>query len=251
VLVDQHDVGRDPVAHQRVDVVAQREGRGLGQLGVQVGHVDGRGRGAGEGLGDPWDDARGEHAGEERTRADEDDVGALDRLDGGEGRGGVGRLEADAPDRRGSRHLALSARRPLLGAREQHDALAAGRDDRPGHAHHLGDGAHRLLEVARRVDQADQQQVAHGVAVEFAHAEAVLEGLRERVLGVGQRAQALAQVPHRRHVQHRAQPARRPAVVGDRDDAGHVVAQLAQRPQRDGGAVAPTHGDDPHRAMSR
>ena len=75
--------------------------------------------------------------------------GALDGLDRGDRRGGVGRLDADAPDRRGPRDLGLAPRVALFGRGDEHDALAAGRHDRPGHAHDLGDGAHRLLEVAR------------------------------------------------------------------------------------------------------
>jgi hypothetical protein len=53
----------------------------------------------------PGHHAGRQHAREERTRSDQDHVGALDRLDGDDGRGRVGRFEADAPDRRGAGHL--------------------------------------------------------------------------------------------------------------------------------------------------
>ena len=87
--------------------------------------------------------------------------------------------------------------------------------------------------------------------VELAHAEAMLEGRGQGVVGVGEGAEALAQVAHGRHVQHRAQPPGRSPVVGHRDDAGDVGREALERAQRHGGAVAAADRDDPHRAMSR
>jgi hypothetical protein len=99
-------------------------------------------------------------------------------------------------------------------------------------------------------NETHQEQVANGVTVEFAHAEAVLEGRGQRILGIGERPETLAQVPDRGDVEHGAKPPGRASVVGDRDHASDVAREGAARAGH-GGAVSPADRDDLHRAMSR
>src|SRR5665213_3545 len=64
-LVDEHEVDRNTVTFECVDVVLEGESLGLGDLGVQVRHVDLLRLRSREGLGDPRHHAGGEDTREE------------------------------------------------------------------------------------------------------------------------------------------------------------------------------------------
>ena len=107
-----------------------------------------------------------------------------------------------------ARDRGLPTRDTLIVMSEQDDTVTTGRQDRPGDPE---GSRHRVdceFEVPSGLDEPYEQEISHRVSLEFAHAEAVLEGLSERVLGVRERPQTLAQIAHRRHVEHRAQSPR-------------------------------------------
>ncbi len=79
-------------------------------------------------------------------------------------------------------------------------------------------------------------------------AEAVLEELAHRRLGLGERDEAVADVADGRDPELVAQAARRAAVVGDRDDRGQVGAVLLEAAEQDRQAGAAADRDDPRAA---
>ena len=103
--------------------------------------------------------------------------------------------------------------------------------------------------VVVQLPERDDEQVAERVPAERAVAgEAVLQhvapGLAPLALAA-QRGQRHPQVAGGQHAELVAQPAGRAAVVGDRDDGGDLVGDVAQRGERRGQAVAATQrGDD-------
>ena len=102
--------------------------------------------------------------------------------------------------------------------------------------------------VAEQLPDRDDHEVAERVTVEVPGArEAVLQHVAPGVAPVAvvaQRGERHAQVARRQDVELVAQPAARPAVVGDRDDGGHVVGEQAQRSECSGEPVASAESDD-------
>ena len=122
----------------------------------------------------------------------------------------------------------------------QHPALGL---EQPADEVEPGDG------VVVQLPEGDDEQVAERVPAERAVAgEAVLQhvapGLAPLALAA-QRRQRHPQVAGGQHAELVAQPPGRAAVVGDRDDRGDLVGDVAQGGERGGQAVAATQrGDD-------
>jgi hypothetical protein len=268
-------------------LIGRQVAAGLGLHGPQVGHEDPPGPPPGDGPGQVRHHRRGQEAGVERPGAEHHLVGhrhRLHRLHRGRrpdrpvacgGPGACGRPAAYVRPGAGGRPVRACAVEP-----ETLDGLIAGRHldlahhlstvDR-GHQVHRpgGGGQHPTLhlqeqgdvlegggEVAADLGQGGDDQVAEGVPAELPVGEAVLEGLRPHRVGVGQRAQAAAEVARRRDAGDLPQPPARPAVVGHRHHRGHLSGVPPRRSQRGGQAVATTEGRHPgtsgdHRATSR
>jgi len=116
--------------------------------------------------------------------------------------------------------------------RRRHD-LASNRQDPV----HLSDALFEVVALNRRHRR--QQQVADGVAAEAALAlarEAVLEEFAHQRLGVRQRDDAVANVSYRRDSQLLAKPARRAAIVRDRNHGRDVAGVLLDPAQQRGQA---------------
>ena len=101
-------------------------------------------------------------------------------------------------------------------------------------------------EVAERLGEADDQEVAERVALELAAARS---GARTRAghgpsSVVAERDEALAQVAGRGHAEVAAQPAGRAAVVGDAHDRGDRPGVPAHGAQRDREPVPAAERDD-------
>ena len=108
--------------------------------------------------------------------------------------------------------------------RRQVERDARGRQDLAAHGQHPVRLAHRLLEVAGDRGHGGDEEVAEGVVVEArARREAVLHELGHERLGIGQRGDAVADVPGRHDAELLAQPAAAAAVVGHRHDGGDVA----------------------------
>ena len=102
----------------------------------------------------------------------------------------------------------------------------------------------RVGEAAEGLGQADEHEVAEGMAFQLAAAEPVLERGRPHAVVSGQRHQAAADVARRRHAEVASEPARRTTVVGDAHDRGDVPAYRPHRAQRGGEPVTATERDD-------
>ena len=116
---------------------------------------------------------------------------------------------------------------------------------------HRQDAVHvpdRLLEVATvdRVHGRDQE-VSHGVAGEgsFVLREAVLEQLRHGGLRLGERREAVPDIPDRGDPQLLAKAAAGTAIVRHRHDGGDVRGVLLQAPQKRREAGSAPDRDDP------
>src|SRR5207302_5576809 len=87
-------------------------------------------------------------------------------------------------------------------------------------AEQTADRIERLRQVAERLGEPDEHQVAERVPGELSRREAVLERGGPRTVATGERDETLAEIAGRRPAEIAAQPPRRPAVVGDADDRG-------------------------------
>jgi hypothetical protein len=140
----------------------------------------------------------------------------------------------------------------------QHDGLGRRRQHPPLDAEKAGGLLDTLCKVPGRRSERRDEQVAEGVSLELAGAEAVLEGLgEERPVGK-ERTEAAAEITRGRDAELGTESAGRATVVGDRDDGGDLAGVSAGRPQRLGGTVATPEGYDlrpfrspAHRSMSR
>ncbi len=163
---------------------------------------------------------------------------------------------ADAPAV-GHRGLPLDRRPEHVGAGVERGELGLQHDRFHRRRHHPADRlqqatgfVERVGEAAEGLGETDEHEVAEGVALELAVAEAVLERLRPHAVVAGERDEAPADVAGRRHAEVAAEPARRPAVVGhahDRGDRAGVPADGAQR----GGESVPAPERDDGRAVGR
>ena len=126
------------------------------------------------------------------------------------------------------------------GGHRQHPAL---RLEQPGDEVEAGDG------VVVQLPEGDDEEVAERVPAQRAvTGEAVLEhvppGLAPLALAA-QRRQRHPQVAGRKHPELVPEPPGRAAVVGDRDDRGHLVGDVAQgREGRRQAMAAPQRRDD-------
>src|SRR5579872_3949373 len=264
--VGEHRPDLDAVApegpHVGGHVVAAR----LGQLLAQIGHVDAPARllrEIGEEVADARHDAGGEHARVERARADHDLVRLAECLEDAVGRPCLGRQEVDrhhSPallDANLAAHLLAASVRP-----KRHGSLGGGEHGTEG-AKDAAGLLDALDEAARREGEGGDEEVPEGVPGEAACAEAVLEGGAKGGLLGEQGPNALAQVPRRWDAELLAQPPRRAAVVGHRDDGRDPSRVAAHGAERLGEPVAAAEGDDarpagpergragPQREMSR
>ena len=242
------DVLHEPVDVQR-DVVADR----LVALLEQVGHVHAarrRGQHRGAQLGHQQ---RRQRRGEQRARAEHQQVGALHGLHGLRQRRRRLGLQAQA-----AHVAAVAGDRGLAG----HDApvlhLRHQGGRRGGRRQHLaGDGQHAGAERDGGVERPDdlrqrgQEQVAEGVAGDLALREPVLEDGGQQGLVLGQGHQAVADVARRRQVEVAAQAAGGAAVVGQRDDGHGLDAGDLEAAQDDREAGSAAEADDPRRPHSR
>ncbi len=172
----------------------------------------------------------------ERTRREDDLVGPRNRFERARGRLRVGRAQPDLADavvRAGlgdrdlALHLAVADARPqptpdqvLPAAPSFGVQQAAGLFERGG-------------EIAHRLGEPDDHDVAERVVFEFARTKPVFECGGPRPFVVRERDEAAAQIAGRGHVEVAPQPAGAPAVVGDAHDRGDVARVLADRAQRD------------------
>ena len=189
----------------------------------------------------------GDHAGEPGAGAEQQHVGRFHRIERLRAGPRSVRAQPDPlhPARGGrDRHLAPDER--AVAGPEAGDLgldverVTTHRQHPAAQPEQRGDLVERGDRVAEHLHQAGEQQVADRVPGERAGAaEAVLHELApatSRVVVGGERGEGHPQVAGWEHAELAAQPAGRPAVVGDRDDGGDVVGEPPQGGQ---GGVQP------------
>ena len=195
---------------------------------------------------------------EPRPGAEEDPVGLADRGQGLVGAARVRRQQAYAlhpPPGRGDPVLAPDDGDGLgvcgvvaddLGLDLERDA--GHRQDPAAGVEQPADEVQAVDGVAEQVPEGHDEEVAEGVAGQRPLAlEPVLEHVPPGVAPLGvvaERRERHPQIPGRQDRELLAQPSRRPAVVGDRDDGGDPVGEQLQRGEGRRQAVAPAEGDD-------
>ena len=176
VIEERVDPGA--VVEDGPQVVGGVEAQGLGDLGLQVADVDDPGPGGGQRLPDGRHAQHRRQAGEQRPGGEDDLVGHLDGADRVRVGLGVGGDDVDPPDpvhRVRHRHLAFDGAAPRVVGRPrfggEHHRVGGGRQHPPGALQEPAGLVERPAEVAEHLGEADDDQVAEGVAVEVAAQE--------------------------------------------------------------------------------
>jgi len=171
------DVGLAGVLQDLFDVLAGGEAEAFVSLGHEVAHVDAGSAGGGKCLGDAADEHVGDQRGVEGAWAKGDEIGVGDGLERFGERGGVGGGEHELDNAAaggGDAGFSVDDGAVVHEGGDGHvgvgcrvDAAAGGED--------LGRHLYGLGEVAGDVGESRYEEIAEGVAAEFALGEAVLE----------------------------------------------------------------------------
>ncbi len=228
-------------------MVGDGEAARLPRLGHRVRDVD---DGAVEGCQRPADPAaqeRRDGAREEAPGPEHEHVRLLYGLDHARrGRHALG-LDGDARDPLADTlHHGLAAGNGTVGvAHHERQALGGGRKDGALDAQEPRRLLDALAEAAGHVREGRDDDVADAVVVEVTRRlEAVVEDLGE-TFAPRERDQAVPDVPGRGDAELLAEPAARPAVVGDRHDGRQVTHPVAQPAQQDRQPGTPAERDHP------
>ena len=192
----------------RPQVVGGVEPGGLRDLGPQVRNLHDPASSGDDGGAQVAHAQHGQEARVERSGRQDHLVGRRDRRDGLGRRGGVARHELDPTDPPGAvlhRDLALDGFALDVGL--QHDRVRRRREHPADRVEQTAGFVERGGEVAHRLGQPDDDEVAECVAPELAAAEAMLERLAPHRVAPGQRDQAAAQIAGRGDAEVAPQPA--------------------------------------------
>ena len=220
----------------------------LAALGHDVAYIDDLGTGAAYRLADLADQQVGQDAGVQTARSQHHQVGRHDGLHHLR-RGRAGRRTIHGGERDARNALALAGDLRLAGGAGaigklgmQHQRLGCRRQDLPLHLHPARQQGQRLRDRPPHLLKPGNQQVADGVAGEevVLGVEAVLEQVQQHGVGTRQRADAVADVAGRHHVDVIADDAAAAAVIGHGHDGrdGHVQPLEAAQDHRQAGPPA-------------
>jgi hypothetical protein len=225
-------IGNDPINDAVADVGldgAEMVGKGIAGgfagLGHEIGNVDARGFGFGDGAGNFRNQKIRQNAGVERTRAEEDQVGLLDGFDGFGKRADAARRKAEALDGRAAGSNAGFAVHGAavfkfgdkvdVGKSRGEDAAANGEDSAAD-----TDG---FGEIAGNMGEGGEKEIAKIVADEpAAGVEAILKEAAEEGFIFRKSDHAIANVAGREDAIFAAEAAGTAAVIGDGDDGGKI-----------------------------
>src|SRR6266513_4167201 len=226
-------IGNDPIydAVRNVfldgaEMIGESVAGGFTGLGHQIGDVDARSLGLGDGSGNFGDQQVRENAGVERAGTEEDQVGLLDGFDGPGERTHAARGKLDFRDRRtaaGSdaglavNGAAVFERGNEVNVRKRRWKNAA------ANGQHFAADADGFGEIAGDVGERGEEKIAEIVSDEAAAGmEAVLKQASEKGFIFRKSHHAIADVAGREDAVLAAQPAGTAAVIGDGDDGGEI-----------------------------
>jgi len=226
-------IGDDPIDDAARDVLldgAEMIGEGVAGgfagLGHQIGDVNARSLGLGDGAGDFRDQQVRENAGVERAGTEEDQIGLLDGFDGPGERTHAARGKLDFLDRRaaagGDAGLAVNNAAVFERGNEVHVRKRRWKNAAANGEHFAAD-ADGFGEIAGDVGERGEEKIAEIVADEAAAGmEAVLKQAAEEGFIFRKGHHAVADVAGREEAVLPAQAAGAAAVIGDRDDGGEI-----------------------------
>ena len=202
--IGEHGVGEHAVGLKGSHLVLEGEPLGFGELRAQVGDENHPAPRTPKGFANGWHREGGEHAGEERTWANGNDLSGTYGINGLHRGGYVRRLDPNRVHRTcsGDRDLPLDGARGTL--RHQGHWNEGGRQDPPSSPEHLPSSGQTFNEVARGIYEASQHEVAEHVAFELTGEVAVAEGVSSRSFGA-EGYEALSDVPEGHHPEQLAQ----------------------------------------------
>jgi len=180
-------------------VVGAIETGSLG-VGVQIAYVDDPSRRGGDCVPDLGHAHDRQHAGVEGSGREDDLVGLRDGLERARARGRVGRHQLDPPYRRAAGHrfdCDLADHGPTADIGHHRHGIDRRRDHPSDRTEEPPDLVERVGQIAERLREADEHEVAERMTGELARREAVLECGRPRAVAARQRDQALAQIAGR------------------------------------------------------
>jgi hypothetical protein len=223
-------IGDDPVDDaprgvlaDRLEMVCERVSGGFAGLCHEIGDVDARSFGSGDGVGDFGNQKVGEDAGVERAWAEQDEVGFADGFEGfGKGASSTRRKREalDAFSAGGNAGFAVDAATAFKSGDEGDvgdrgwENLAADREDFAADADGFG-------EITGDVSKCGEEEIAEIVADEAAAGvKAILEEAAEKGFVLAEGDHAIADVAGRQDAIFAAQASGAAAVIGDGNDGG-------------------------------
>ncbi len=208
-----------------LDVLRGGEVQALVGLGHEVADEDAGGLSGAEGFGNAMNQKVSDDAGEEGARANGDEVGAGDGLEGLRRRGRIRRFERELDNALAAGcDFGLAANEgAIFHAGGDGDVGGCSGEDVSTRGKDLGGKTNGLGEVAGHLGEGGDEEVAEVMAAQFgALAEAVTEELGDEALIFGESDHAVAQISRRQHVEIAAEAAAGATVVGDGDYRSEV-----------------------------
>ncbi len=225
--VDQGIVedARTGVVEDLFDVFGGGEVEAFIGLGHEIADVDARRCGGSQGFRDAAYEKVADHGGVERARAEGDEVGGGDGVEGFGQRialGGVDHEFNDAGLCGGDAGFAAN-HGAVLHLRHEHGVGGGRGVNAAARGEDLRGSLDGLGEIAAHFRQCSEEEIAEAVAFEIAGVEAVLKELCEKGFVLGEGNHAVADVTGGEDVHVLAQAAGGATVIGDGDDRGEIA----------------------------
>ena len=225
-------IGNDPIDNSMADVGlddAQMIGEGIAggfaRLGHEIGDVDPRSFGFGDGAGNFRNHQIGENAGVERAGTEEDQISLLDSFDGFGKRAHAAGRKAEGLDRRaagGDAGLAVNGA-AVFEFGDKVNVRKCRRKDAAANREHFAADADGFGKIAGDMSERGEEKIAKIVADQTAAGvEAVLEEAAEKRFIFRKGDHAVANVARRENAILAAQAAGAAAVIGDGDDGSKI-----------------------------
>jgi hypothetical protein len=225
-------IGDDPVDHtvrnvflDGAEMIGKSVAGGFAGLGHQIGDVDARGFGFGDGAGDFGNEEIRENAGIERAGPEEDEISLFDRFDGLGKRAHAASGKAEFLDRGATGSDASFAvdDAAVFERGDQVNVRKCRREDAAADGEDFAANADGFGEVASDVGERGEKKIAEIVADETAaRVEAVLKEAAKKGFIFRKCDHAVANVTGRKNAVFPADAAGAAAIIGDGDDRRQI-----------------------------
>ncbi len=196
----------DAVLAERLDVFGKIKTSCLSSIIRDIRNEDAARLGVQERSFDLGDNRRREHAGEQRTRPDDDKICIDDRLHCRSRRVRVSLFESEIPNAGRPFNGDLSNERAVVGVSDQGDRVDGGRMDGADGTNEPSDLGDRSSKVAACTGQPSDQKIADGVPFELALIEAMLERSSQQAVVTRQRRQTTPKITWSRQPEFFSKP---------------------------------------------